>query len=142
MERCTVAKGYFVFAFFAGLSWGLHAVVAVSALQAKAVVGDVEGGRGPVWECGGAAGDEKKDREEAAKVKSHELQQVIRAKNEAWRKLAEAEKTCLAYQRTRYTPTGYPALPEGWEERRQELAHAYREARQVYVGAMLRRAAA
>ena len=68
-----------------------------------------------------------------------ELKAVIRAKNEAWRALAEADRRCLAYQRTNYTADGYDPLPEGWEARRADLADRYMGARQRYLRAILGR---
>ena len=72
-------------------------------------------------------------------MKDHELKAIIRAKNEAWRALTEAETRCLAYQRSRAESAGYPTLPDGWEERRAHLREVYREARTRYMRAMLRR---
>ena len=73
-------------------------------------------------------------------MKDHELSAIILAKNKAWAALADADRHCLAYQRSRFTPTGYPELPDGWEERREELAEAYRASRASYMRAMLQRA--
>jgi hypothetical protein len=63
----------------------------------------------------------------------HELAAIIREKNEAWAQLAAADRRCLAYQRSRATAEGYPELPEGWTERRNELRERYQDVRQRYL---------
>jgi len=72
-------------------------------------------------------------------MQEHELKAIIRAKNEAWAALAQAERYCLSWQREHVTDQGLPRLPAAWDDRRAELATAYKGARQRYVRAMLQR---
>jgi hypothetical protein len=76
----------------------------------------------------------------AAAMKDHELREAIREKNRAWAELAAANRRCMAYQRTRANGGGYPDLPEGWAERRDELRAAYEDVRGRYLRMMLGRA--
>jgi hypothetical protein len=72
-------------------------------------------------------------------MKDHELRQAIRDKNEAWQRLAKANRHCLAWQQVNHTPAGYDPLPGGWEERRSLLRERYRDARQRCMEILRRR---
>jgi len=58
-----------------------------------------------------------------------DLLNAIRAKNRAFAALHKGEVRCLAWQRTRHTSQGYPALPEAWAARLQDLRDEYAAAR-------------
>lgn len=66
-------------------------------------------------------------------MKVHKRARLIRQKNAAWHALVKAERRCLAYQRSGATSEGYPTLPGGWYERREELRAAYEDVRRRYL---------